>query len=64
MDIALADVMGLILQRQSEPTDVKLSPETVLSRCSELLLELLKATIIVVALAAPGAISFFRRRRL
>src|ERR1041384_6519297 len=42
MDVALADVTGLILQRQSEATDVKLSPETVLGRCSELLLELIR----------------------
>ncbi len=43
MDIALADVTGSILERQSEPTDVKLSPEAVLGRCSELLLELVQA---------------------
>ena len=39
LDIALADVTGLILQRCSETTDVKLSADTVFGRCSELLLE-------------------------
>src|SRR5215217_4822379 len=43
MDIALADITGLILQRCSEPTDVHLSPETVFGRCGELLLELIQA---------------------
>src|SRR5215216_1474911 len=41
--IALADVTGVILQRRSEPTDVHLSPEIVLGRCSELLLEMIQA---------------------
>src|SRR5574339_836175 len=41
LDIALADVTGLILQQCSEPTDVKLPPETVFGRCSELLLNML-----------------------
>src|SRR5574339_669438 len=40
LDIALADATGLILQRCSETTDVKFSPDSVLGRCSELLLEL------------------------
>src|SRR5574339_877168 len=40
LDIALADVTGSILQRASEPTDVHMRPESVLGRCSELLLEL------------------------
>jgi activator of 2-hydroxyglutaryl-CoA dehydratase len=47
LDIALADVTGLILQRLSGPTDVHLSPETVLGRCTELLLELIQAQSIL-----------------
>lgn len=33
----------MILQQRAEPTDVHLSPETILGRCSELLLELMQA---------------------
>lgn len=66
LDIALADVTGLILQQCSEPTDVKLSPETVLGRCSELLLSLLqnhKATpdqILGIGVGVPGPVDFAR----
>jgi glucokinase-like ROK family protein len=66
MDIALADVTGSILQRQSEPTDVKLNPEAVLGRCSELLLELLQvqgvtpAQILGIGVGVPGPVNFAR----
>src|SRR4026207_2122839 len=43
LDIALADVTGSILRRCSESTDVKLSPDTVFGRCTELLVDLLQA---------------------
>src|ERR1043165_1772807 len=66
MDVALADATGLILQRQSESTDVKLSPETVLGRCSELLLELVQAQgaiptqILGIGVGVPGPVDFAR----
>ena len=66
LDIALADVSGSILQRCSEPTDVKLSPETVLGRCTELLFELIQAQgaapdqILGIGVGVPGPVDFAR----
>ncbi|HVF26441.1 MAG TPA: ROK family protein, partial [Anaerolineales bacterium] len=66
LDIALADVSGLILQRRSEPTDVKLNPEAVLGRCSELLLELIQTQkvnphqILGIGVGVPGPVDFAR----
>jgi glucokinase-like ROK family protein len=66
LDIALADVTGLILQRCSESTDVKLSPETVFGRCTELLLELIEAQgatqdqILGIGIGVPGPVDFAR----
>ena len=66
VDIALADVTGLILQRKSEPTDVKFSPETVLGRCSELIFELTQAQgitpaqILGIGVGVPGPVDFAR----
>ena len=66
IDIALADVTGLMLQRCSEPTDVKLTPEIVFGRCSELLLELIHAQgaspdqILGIGIGVPGPVDFAR----
>src|SRR5688572_33173009 len=66
VDIALADVSGLILQRCSEPTDVKLRPKSVLGRCIELLLELVQAQsvspnqILGIGVGVPGPVDFAR----
>ena len=66
LDIALADVTGSILRRCSEPTDVHFSPETVLGRCSELLLELIHAQgaspaqILGIGVGVPGPVDFAR----
>jgi glucokinase-like ROK family protein len=66
LDIALADVTGSVLQRCSEPTDVKLSPETVFGRCTELLLELIQAQgatadqILGIGTGVPGPVDFAR----
>jgi glucokinase-like ROK family protein len=66
LDIALADVTGLILQRCSEPTDVKLSPEIVFGRCTELLLELIQAQgaaaeqLLGIGIGVPGPVDFAR----
>jgi hypothetical protein len=64
IDVALADVTGLILQRRSEPTDVKLNPETVLGRCSELILELIRVQgitpmeLLGIGVGVPGPVDF------
>jgi glucokinase-like ROK family protein len=66
LDVALADVTGSILQRCSEPTDVKLPPESVLGRCSELLLELIRAQggtpdqMLGIGVGVPGPVDFAR----
>ena len=66
LDVALADVSGLILQRCSEPTDVKLGPDSVLGRCIELLLELIQEQkvnphqILGIGVGVPGPVDFAR----
>ena len=66
VDIALADVSGLILQRCSETTDVKLNPKSVLGRCVELLLELVQAQsvspnqVLGIGVGVPGPVDFAR----
>jgi glucokinase-like ROK family protein len=66
MDIALADVTGLILRRCSESTDVHLSPETVLARSNELLVEIIHeqdavpAQILGIGVGVPGPVDFAR----
>src|SRR5215216_6442870 len=66
LDIALADVTGLIVQRCSEATDVKLKPESVFGRCSELLVDMIQrqgATpdqILGIGVGVPGPVDFAR----
>jgi glucokinase-like ROK family protein len=66
LEIALADVTGLLLQRCVESTDVHLSPESVLGRCSQLLLQLLKAQgavaeqVLGIGVGVPGPVDFAR----
>jgi glucokinase-like ROK family protein len=66
MDVALADVTGLIVQRRSEPTDVHLRPESVLGRCSELIIEMANAQgcvldqILGIGVGVPGPVDFSR----
>ena len=66
LDIALADVTGSILQRCSEPTDVKWAAETVFGRCSELLLDLLRSQgatpdqMLGIGIGVPGPVDFAR----
>jgi len=66
LEVALADVTGLILRQRAEPTDVHLSPESVLGRCSELLLKLLDEQggtpdqILGIGVGVPGPVDFAR----
>jgi glucokinase-like ROK family protein len=66
LEIALADVTGLVVQRRSETTDVRLRPETVLGRCVELLLELTQAQgalpdqVMGIGIGVPGPVDFAR----
>src|SRR5689334_1993039 len=64
LQIALADVTGLIIKRCSEPTDVHLRPESVLGRCSELINEMAIAQggtpgqILGIGVGVPGPVDF------
>ena len=64
LDIAVADVTGVILQRRSEPTDVHLNPESVLGRCSELVMEMVAAQgggvdqVLGIGVGVPGPVNF------
>jgi glucokinase-like ROK family protein len=66
LEIVLADVTGSILQRRSEPADVRLSPQTLLGRCRQLLLDLIglqKGTpdqILGIGVGVPGPVDFAR----
>ena len=66
VDTALADVTGSMLQQCSEPTDVKWSPEAVLGRCRELLLNMLNREgavsdqILGIGVGVPGPVDFAR----
>jgi glucokinase-like ROK family protein len=64
LQIALADVTGLVVQQRSEPTDVHLRPESVLGRCSELIIEMAIAEggtagqILGIGVGVPGPVDF------
>ena len=66
LEVALADVTGLIMRQRAEPTDVHLRPESVLGRCSELLLRLLEEQggtpdqILGIGVGVPGPVDFAR----
>ena len=66
LEVALADVTGSILQRCSEPTDVKLPPESVFGRCSQLLLDLIRTQggtpeqMLGIGVGVPGPVDFAR----
>src|SRR5215212_3697408 len=66
LEVALADVTGSILQRQLETADVHLRPESVLGRCREILLELIKRhggaadQILGIGVGVPGPVDFAR----
>jgi glucokinase-like ROK family protein len=66
IDTVLADVGGKVLQRRSSPADVRQSPDEFLSRCTELILELVNAQgchhdqILGIGVGVPGPVDFTR----
>jgi glucokinase-like ROK family protein len=66
IDAVLADVSGRVLQRRSEPSDVRQSPDTFLGRCSELILSMVNAQpcrpeqILGIGVGVPGPVDFSR----
>ncbi len=64
IDVVLTDVGGKVLQRRSEPADVRQPPDVVLNRCSELILELASAQgcrpdqILGIGVGVPGPVNF------
>lgn len=66
VDIALADISGRIVQRCSEPADVRSRPEIFLNRCIELTLQLAAAQgcqreeILAIGIGVPGPVDFAR----
>ena len=66
LDIALADVGGQIVQRCTEPADVRNPPDQVLGRCVELLTQMCRAQgtpidkILGIGVGVPGPVDFAR----
>ncbi len=66
IDAVLADVGGKILQRCSEPADIRQPPDIFLSRCSELILDMAAAQacrpdqILGIGVGVPGPVNFAR----
>lgn len=66
VDVALADISGRILQRCSEPADVRHRPEPFLSRCVEMIFHLMGVQgcnaeqILGIGIGVPGPVDFAR----
>jgi glucokinase-like ROK family protein len=66
IDVALADVSGKVMQRRTEPSDVRLAPEVVFGRCSELICEMALAQgcapeqVLGIGVGVPGPVDFSR----
>jgi glucokinase-like ROK family protein len=66
IDMALADVCGRVMQRQSVPADVRNSPEVVLGHCSQMILDMALAQgtspekIYAIGVGVPGPVEFAR----
>ncbi len=64
IDIALANFKGDILEHYTEPADVRDSPEVVLGRCAEIILELLikrggtPEQVAAIGIGVPGPVEF------
>jgi len=66
MDLALADVSGKILQRRSEPADVRQPADVVMGRSAELLCDMIVAQggrpeqVLGIGVGVPGPVDFAR----
>jgi glucokinase-like ROK family protein len=66
VDMVLTNVCGKVLQRRTEPADVRKPPEEFLHRCSELILEMVTAQgrkpdqILGIGVGVPGPVDFSR----
>jgi glucokinase-like ROK family protein len=66
VDIALADFNGNILARYGEPSDVRIGPESILSRISKLLTDMLidlkveANRVLAIGVGVPGPVEFAR----
>ncbi len=66
IDTVLDNVGGKVLQRRSSPADVRQTPDEFLGRCSELILEMVKAQgcnadqILGIGVGVPGPVDFTR----
>jgi len=66
IEVALADINGMIIRRVYEPADVLMPPEEVLGRCSQLILDLVVANgchseqILGIGIGVPGPVNFAR----
>ena len=66
IDVVLADVSGKVLQQRTEPADVRQPPDAFLSRCSELILEMVTTQpcrpeqILGIGVGVPGPVDFAR----
>ncbi|MEW6179006.1 MAG: ROK family transcriptional regulator [Chloroflexota bacterium] len=66
VDVALADISGAILQRYSEPADVRQRPEPFLRRCVDIIFELMDLQgcraeqILGIGIGVPGPVDFAR----
>ena len=64
LDIALANATGAVIEHVSEPADVRQAPEILLSRCRELILQLIEARdvrpeqILGIGVGVPGPVNF------
>jgi glucokinase-like ROK family protein len=66
IEVALADINGLVLRRSYEPADVRHPAEELLGRCSKLILDMLVAQglhpkqILGIGVGVPGPVDFAR----
>lgn len=66
LDIALADLCGRVVQRRTAPADVHNSPETLLGKCSQIILEMVRAQgtypekVYAIGMGVPGPVEFAR----
>ena len=66
IDVALAEVNGKIIQRKSESADVRVAPDVFMTRCIELVLEMIEAygcspdQLLGIGIGVPGPVNFAR----